>query len=205
MAYLVSGTDLTSVANAIRTAGGTSAQLEFPSGFVTAIGNISGGGGGGAKNFVQGTFTPSSSEKGTAKTLAIPYTGSGYPILVAIFPSTGMYKTNSDIYNLVQNKALVNYLRIKRDTSSTPTYTTTTNEENRGSYNSIYKSDASDATKFSQGGEKDGIMFSTSAASNSLTGCVKFLSATSLSVFVADTSYGFADGIEYTYCVVYSS
>ena len=40
--------DLTSVANAIRTKGGTSAQLAFPAGFVTAIGNISGGGGGSA-------------------------------------------------------------------------------------------------------------------------------------------------------------
>ena len=38
-------TDLTSVANAIRTKGGTSAQLAFPSGFVTAIGNIPTGGG----------------------------------------------------------------------------------------------------------------------------------------------------------------
>ena len=37
--------DLTSVANAIRTKGGTSASLAFPSGFVTAIGNISGGSG----------------------------------------------------------------------------------------------------------------------------------------------------------------
>lgn len=36
--------DLTSIANAIRTKGGTSAQLSFPSGFVTAIGNISTGG-----------------------------------------------------------------------------------------------------------------------------------------------------------------
>lgn len=35
--------DLTSVANAIRTKGGTSASLAFPSGFVTAIGNISAG------------------------------------------------------------------------------------------------------------------------------------------------------------------
>lgn len=35
--------DLTSVANAIRTKGGTSAQLAFPAGFVSAIGNISGG------------------------------------------------------------------------------------------------------------------------------------------------------------------
>ena len=37
--------DLTSVANAIRAKGGTSASLAFPSGFVSAIGNIPGGGG----------------------------------------------------------------------------------------------------------------------------------------------------------------
>lgn len=36
--------DLTSVANAIRTKGGTSAQLAFPAEFVTAIGNIPSGG-----------------------------------------------------------------------------------------------------------------------------------------------------------------
>lgn len=39
-------TDLTSVANAIRTKGGTSAQLAFPSGFVSAIAAIPSGGGG---------------------------------------------------------------------------------------------------------------------------------------------------------------
>lgn len=37
--------DLTSVANAIRTKGGTSAQLAFPAGFVSAIGDIPTGGG----------------------------------------------------------------------------------------------------------------------------------------------------------------
>lgn len=35
--YLTNTTDLTSVANAIRTKGGTSAQLIYPSGFVSAI------------------------------------------------------------------------------------------------------------------------------------------------------------------------
>lgn len=38
--------DLTSVANAIRTKGGTSAQLAFPAGFVSAIDAIQTGGGG---------------------------------------------------------------------------------------------------------------------------------------------------------------
>ena len=50
--------DLTSVANAIRTKGGTSDDLEFPSGFVTAIGNISGGG-------ITPTGTKSITENGT--------------------------------------------------------------------------------------------------------------------------------------------
>ena len=38
--YLVTDTELTSVANAIRTKGGTSAQLTFPQGFVDAVGAI---------------------------------------------------------------------------------------------------------------------------------------------------------------------
>lgn len=43
--YLTTDTELTSIANAIRTKGGTNAQLTFPTGFVTAINNISTGGG----------------------------------------------------------------------------------------------------------------------------------------------------------------
>lgn len=43
--YLVTDTDLTDVANAIREKGGTSAALEWPSGYVSAIGDIETGGG----------------------------------------------------------------------------------------------------------------------------------------------------------------
>ena len=42
--YIVTDTELTSIADAIRTKGGTQGSLTFPNGFVTAIGNISGGG-----------------------------------------------------------------------------------------------------------------------------------------------------------------
>lgn len=45
--YIASDTELTSIANAIRTKGGTSAPLVFPNGFVSAIGDIQTGGGGG--------------------------------------------------------------------------------------------------------------------------------------------------------------
>lgn len=43
--YLVTDTELTSVANAIRTKGGTNASLTWPNGFVNAINAISTGGG----------------------------------------------------------------------------------------------------------------------------------------------------------------
>lgn len=43
--YKTTDTELTSIANAIRTKGGTSAQLTFPSGFISAIEAITSGGG----------------------------------------------------------------------------------------------------------------------------------------------------------------
>lgn len=65
--YIVDGADLTSVANAIRTKGGTSAQLAFPQGFVDAVDAIETGGGGYTvedylnKNFAGAVvYTPSS-------------------------------------------------------------------------------------------------------------------------------------------------
>lgn len=59
-------TDLTSVANAIRTKGGTSAQLAFPAGFVSAIGNIPTGGGSNEKLLASGTYTVTSAESSIA-------------------------------------------------------------------------------------------------------------------------------------------
>jgi len=61
MDYKVTDSELISIANAIRTKGGTSAQLEFPTEFVSAINDISGGGGGGVVQTYEGTSEPSSS------------------------------------------------------------------------------------------------------------------------------------------------
>lgn len=55
--YLADGADLTSVANAIRTKGGTSAQLAFPAGFVSAIQAIPTGGGSTETLLASGTYT----------------------------------------------------------------------------------------------------------------------------------------------------
>lgn len=55
--YLVTDTELTSVADAIRTKGGTSANLSFPTEFVSAINAIATG-----KQVASGTYTAPSSD-----------------------------------------------------------------------------------------------------------------------------------------------
>lgn len=67
--------DLTSVANAIREKGGTSAELAFPTDFVSAIEAISGGGSGGIKLLASDDYT----RAGTAAAFTIPVTYTGTP------------------------------------------------------------------------------------------------------------------------------
>lgn len=59
--YLTTDTDLTSVADAIRTKGSTTAALVYPAGFITAINNISGGGGSASPSLQAKSVTPSES------------------------------------------------------------------------------------------------------------------------------------------------
>lgn len=64
--YAVTASELTSVADAIRTAGTTTEPLTFPSGFVSAIGDLGGGGGlvvpSGFNGFVPTTLTVSNGQ-----------------------------------------------------------------------------------------------------------------------------------------------
>lgn len=55
--YLTADTDLTAVANAIRTKGGTSAPLTFPAGFVSAVEAIETGSGGSDATLITKTIT----------------------------------------------------------------------------------------------------------------------------------------------------
>ncbi len=78
-------TDLTSVANAIRTKGGTSAQLAFPAGFVSAIQAIPTGGGGGSEVLLaSGTYTESS----TVNSMQIPVSCTGKATKVLVVKHT---------------------------------------------------------------------------------------------------------------------
>lgn len=75
--------DLTSVANAIRTKGGTSAQLAFPADFVSAIAAISGGGGG--LEYETGTFTLASDYGGGTGGYSIPHNLGEIPAVIIVW------------------------------------------------------------------------------------------------------------------------
>ena len=68
--YLTTDTDLTAVADAIRAKTGGSASLAFPAGFISEIGNISGGGNtdlaDADMDFVYGEITPAGDTKNLA-------------------------------------------------------------------------------------------------------------------------------------------
>lgn len=64
--YLTTDTDLTTVADAIRTRGGTSAALEWPSGFASAIVAIPTGGGSSWTKVAESTYTVSTTSTSVA-------------------------------------------------------------------------------------------------------------------------------------------
>ena len=230
MDYKVNGTDLTSVANAIRTKGGTSSPLSFPDGFVDAIGDISGGGSAtlitksitanGTYNassdsadgyssvtvavpsrLIMGTFE--SEVAATRLSVSIPYTGSGYPIAGVIIPTEGSFKTGSTIEQLIQNYAIYFYAFSKNDISATPTYNADSSE-NRADVILMckYGTAASGVTDSKAHSVQ---IYNTSDSSGTAAACIRFKDATTMNVFIANTSYGFKENVEYTYYIVYSS
>lgn len=232
MKYNVDETDLSLVADAIRTKGGTSSALLFPSGFVNAIQNIpssnptlieksiTSNGAYIAENdnadgyskvtvnvgvpIVIGSFTGLVTEKGSSKSITLPYTGSGYPIAMLIYPTAGAYKSGSDFYTTVQRYASAGYFYAKSDMSLTPDYSSN-DIKNCGMACSIYKSSDSDATLYTRNSYMDDTILRNQNVTASSVDYVRFHSATDLKVFIADTSYGFMAGTEYTYIIYYSS
>ena len=228
--YQVSGASLTSVADAIRAKGETSESLSFPDGFVSAIGDIytserpelinktvTANGTYRASNdsadgyssvtvavpsvHISGTFT--GTEEG-AITVNVPYTGNGYPIGVLIYPTAGAYNSSSSIYSAVQKYALLMWAMTKSVPSATPAYMAS-GAEDYGTVIALYKFSDSDATNTTSNRENAGIrVYSSYEAANSWATAVRFNSATTMSVYIAGTSYGFMAGVEYTYQIIYS-
>ena len=90
--YLTTDTELTSIANAIRTKGGTQVQLSFPTEFVSAINAISGGGGG--LEYETGTFSPESDV--ARQEISFTNSHTDPPAMITIQDTTGTLYTTSN-------------------------------------------------------------------------------------------------------------
>lgn len=169
--------------------------------FASVLVNVAGGGG--SSNFVHGTFTTQGSAG--AQTVSIPYTGSGYPIMVVVVVNGGAYNSAvSGWYNSVQRYAVGQYTMTKAVMTSAPTYGTS-GSQNYGVTTAIYKNSTSSSTSYTRTSAMNTNAFSSSNASNSAALCVRMKSATSMSVYINTSSYGLMPNTEYAYYIVYSS
>ena len=161
--------------------------------------NVSGGS---ASNVVTGTFKGTTT--GTAMDVTLNYSGSGHPIAVMVYPSDGPYKSGGTFYNLIQRYACNYWIAIKSNMSTSPAYSGGTTDKYCGYQyrkNSTSSSTTYTGTAFTDGSVADDI----GAVTNNGNGIVRLRSKTKMSVYIADTSYGFAANIEYKYWVMYSS
>ena len=150
-------------------------------------------------NIVTGKFTGTTA--GAAMDVDIPYTGSGYPIAVIIYPTEGCYNSAGSFYSTVNQYACAYFFSLKTMPGTAPTYTTGTN--NNSQTINRYKSSTSDSTALATSSGHVNNFRDINASAG--TGAVmEIRSATKMSVFIKNTSYGFAKDVEYTYHVIYS-
>ena len=111
------------------------------------------------------------------------------------------------MYELIQDKVITMFCATKADIGTAPDYYDSTDMAKNGVFAfGIYKYGSSDKTSYSSGMSTDYKMYIERwGANESHSTCVRIKSATLISVYVANTSYGFKDGIEYTYEIAYSS
>lgn len=156
----------------------------------------SGGGeeGGGPTNIVSGTFTTSASSG--AQTVSIPYSGSGYPIVVLVF--IDMDTVPYTAYDL--NNWFVSFLVEKKSIAAAPAYDGNTS-------NNSYRTQCIyiNGNTYNSGGNVSNAYSASGAdATSSAVLGLRLTSNTTLSAYVREDSYGFLSSTEYRYVVVYS-
>ena len=159
---------------------------------------------GGASNIITGTFKGTTT--GAAMDVDLAYTGNGYPLNVMIYPKEGAYDANSTIYTLLQRYCTILYMAIKNYVSTAPDYNGTGTEDQYTTINR-YKNSTTNYTTYGQNvSESNPIANGGNAlASGSGKYVVAFKAKNKMSVFIANTSYGFPANIEFKYQIVYSS
>lgn len=101
--YIVQGSDLSSVATAIRTKGSTSAQLAFPTGFVSAIEALPTGGGGLGDFELLDTVTVSEAVSQVSLSIPTGYTqiGISYSVEMSVSTKANFYHTSVSTSHLM--------------------------------------------------------------------------------------------------------
>ena len=188
----------------------TAADVASGKVFLAANGQITTGtasGGGGASNFVTGTFTTGSTA-GAIANVTIPYTGAGYPIALVVVVEGGAYNSNvSPWYSAVRRYAVGQWTFTKAVMTSTPTFDDqTSNTANQGVTTWVYKSSSSSATTYSRSSAMNTPVLTNLNPSNTGANCVKFKNdGKTLAYTVSSTTYGLLASTTYRYFVVYSS
>lgn len=169
------------------------------------------GGGGGASNYVTGTFTVSSTS-GHVETVTIPYTGSGYPIAGLIYPEGGPYNNTSTgqttWYNSLVRYAVGFFSWAKSNTTTTPTFGTS-GGQNQATVTVIYKNSTSTATTYTRTSSMTAYTYNSGNAAGTAANCVRFKgNGKTLTYYTATGSssgYGLLPNITYRYQIIYSS
>ena len=162
-------------------------------------------GGGGASNVVTGTFKYSQTSA-SAQEITLNYSGTGYPIACIVVLDDGVL--NSTYTNTVARYAIAQYFMTKLYAGTTPTYSTS-GDENTGAVATVYKSSTSTAATLTRTSSVTAHTYSSSNANASTTTCVRYKSKTSMSIYAGANSgtsrYGFFNGLQYRYWVIYSA
>lgn len=161
--------------------------------------NVSGGGGG-ASNVVQGSFTLTSDG---AHDIDIPYEGDGYIIAFLAFVKSGR-ESGSSWSSLVQRYAMESWGMYKLYPNTAPTYTGGNYTNDGGARFNVYKSSKSSAKSYSAGAEYSYSVYNNTNASNYDNTAISIRSKNKFSAYGSGSGRGFALNIEYEYIAVYS-
>ena len=153
--------------------------------------------GGGASNFVIGTFTTGSTT-GTTGSISVPYTGSGFPLAAMVYVSSGAYNSaNTAWYNSTHRYAVGQWTYHNAQQSSSC---------NTGVTTWVFKNSTSSATTYSRSSAMNTTVRTSSAPTGAGATCVRMsVDGKTLKWYVSSTSYGLLAETEYTYFIVYSS
>ncbi len=171
--------------------------------------NVQGSSGGGSSIFVTGDFVTGTSTG--ASSIAINYSGSGYPVACMVLVKNGAYNNTSGAgaattawYNEILRYSVGQWTMHKAQYNTTPTYKVS-GAANYGVTTAIYKNSTSNPASYTRTSAMNSNTFSSSAATNAALTCVRFTDNKTLSYYVNTSSYGLMPSTTYTYYVVYSS